>query len=145
MTMKHQVTASKIFMGFIMAIASMFLLLFSACVHDPVLPVESGPVDTMTVDTTAIACDTLDVSYGQSIKPILQTAGCIGCHNGPNAGGGVQLGNHASVVQAAENGSLIGTVTGVGGFAFMPPSGDTIPECDILLLTAWINQGLPNN
>ncbi|MEO0470076.1 MAG: hypothetical protein AAF206_10685 [Bacteroidota bacterium] len=143
--MKHQVTASKIFMGFIFAIASMFMLLFSACVHDPVLPANPGPVDTMTVDTGSGDCDTLAVSYGQAIKPILQDAGCIGCHNGPNAGAGVQLGDHASVAQAAGNGSLLGTVTGEPGFAFMPPSGDTIPDCDILLITAWINQGLPNN
>lgn len=92
----------------------------------------------------AAPCDTATVSYQQHVLPILQFR-CIGCHNGPNAGGGVELNNHQRISEEALSGRLLGAIAHEAGFVAMPPSGAKLPDCEILKIKTWAARGAPNN
>ncbi|RMG79753.1 MAG: hypothetical protein D6707_07600 [Bacteroidetes bacterium] len=90
-------------------------------------------------------CDTSSVSFANDIQPILNN-NCTGCHNSNSASGNppVILDNYNDVKTVADNGRLLGAVTGASGYAAMPPSG-SLPQCDINKIKSWINNGAANN
>jgi hypothetical protein len=87
-------------------------------------------------------CNTTDVSYSLDIVPIM-TANCVSCHQAPAPSGNVLLTTYEEVKISAENGSLYGSVTGIG-YPIMPQSGK-MPDCNINKIDAWIQAGMPNN
>ena len=90
-------------------------------------------------------CDTFSVSFVYDIQSILNN-NCVSCHNSNNANGNppVVLDNYDSVKVVADNGRLLGTITGQLGYASMPPGG-SLPECDINKIKNWINNDATNN
>lgn len=89
-------------------------------------------------------CDIRDVGYQDDIKALLSTnCGTAGCHGGPNGIGGLDLNTFDDAKQIAANGQLLGRVTGNSG-NIMPPSGQ-LPQCEIDKITAWVQDGAPNN
>lgn len=90
------------------------------------------------------ACDTAQVSFSAKVSPIIaQNCAISGCHAGSNATAGLNLTEFQTIQSIAQNGQLVGRVTGTGG-ALMPPSG-SLPDCDIALIKNWVNQGAPDN
>ncbi|MCB0841401.1 MAG: c-type cytochrome [Bacteroidetes bacterium] len=89
-------------------------------------------------------CDTTNVSFSGFVDPLLTTY-CKGCHTGAGASGGVNLGNHAGVVSAANSGRLYGAIAHQNGYVPMPQGGDPLPDCDVQKIKAWIDQGALNN
>lgn len=89
-------------------------------------------------------CGTLDVSFAEDVSPILNS-NCTQCHNGQAANGGVQLHNYENVKIHAENGSLLGSIKHESGFSNMPQGQDKLPECNIAIIEAWINDGALDN
>lgn len=89
-------------------------------------------------------CDTTNVSYSTVVAPILQTR-CTGCHGGAFPSAGINLTTHQNVVTYAEVGSLVGSIKHNQGFSPMPKSAPKIPQCEINRISAWVNQGMPNN
>jgi len=78
------------------------------------------------------------VSYKKDIAPLLK-ANCVSCH-GPTeqSGNGVRVDTYAKVSANLAN---ITDLLVSGG---MPPSG-ALPDQDIQLFQAWVDQGAPNN
>lgn len=111
-----------------------FILMVFACKHDPD---EFTPVDPPGPDP-ADSCDSVNVSFNQSVIPILQEY-CYGCHSQPNPSGGLDLTNYQILELTALNGSLVGSVTHTGGFSPMPKNGVQLSECQIAVIRKWVS------
>jgi hypothetical protein len=90
------------------------------------------------------ACDTSLASYNNKVKPILQS-NCYGCHSGGSPVAGFALETYAQVKVVADNGKLVGAVTHAAGFSAMPKGLPKLSDCDIALITKWVNLGAPEN
>ncbi|MFN8155130.1 MAG: c-type cytochrome domain-containing protein [Bacteroidia bacterium] len=89
-------------------------------------------------------CDTSNVTYTATIKPLVQTY-CKGCHSGSAPGGGVDLSNYAGVSGSAFDGSLIGSIDHLPGWSAMPKNSAKMSDCDVAKFKIWVNAGAPNN
>lgn len=89
-------------------------------------------------------CDTSNVTWQGTIKPIIQTY-CKGCHTGSSPGGGVDLSYYAGVSGAAFDGSLVGTIDHLPGYNAMPKNSPKMSDCNIAKIKIWVNAGAPNN
>lgn len=95
------------------------------------------------------SCDTVGMTYTTNIKPILdQNCALSGCHDAASASSGYDFsiydgstGSNSGALQAAQNGSLLGTVTHASGYSPMPKGSAQLSTCNIDKLTAWVNQG----
>ena len=95
-------------------------------------------------DPEAGECDTDNVSYAQTVRPVIQTH-CQGCHSGNPPAGGIDLSTHAGVETVADNGRLYGAIAHLDGFSPMPQGGNKLPDCTIEQIESWVNAGAPNN
>jgi uncharacterized membrane protein len=89
-------------------------------------------------------CDTTNVTYSTSIKPMIQN-NCQGCHSGAAPGGGIDLSTYAGVKAIADNGNFFGTISFLQGYSAMPKNGSKMTDCQINMVKIWINQGAPQN
>ncbi len=89
-------------------------------------------------------CDTLNVTYSGTIRPVIQQR-CQGCHSGANPQGGLDLSNWATMNLVAGDGRLAGSIQHQPTFTAMPPSGPMLNDCRIAQFLIWIEQGAPNN
>jgi hypothetical protein len=87
-------------------------------------------------------CDTLNVTYSNSIYPIVN-ANCLPCHTTVNAFGGIILDNADSARIPAKNGLLLKAVTHDPSVVPMPKGGGKLSDCDISKFRRWINLGEP--
>ena len=97
-------------------------------------------------------CDSTNVSYSKSIKPIMDNS-CNNCHStsqAANFGGSVILDtydevfNHldtTSIANGGDGGSLLTDVTS----GKMPRSAPKLSNCDIAKIKNWIFEGAKNN
>jgi len=93
------------------------------------------------------SCDTVNVTFSTSVKPILQQY-CLTCHSNSKAaslGLGIKLEDYADVKIRADNGKLYGTVAHLPGYSPMPKGGSKISDCSISIIKAWIDSGSPDN
>jgi hypothetical protein len=91
-----------------------------------------------------VVCDTVAVSYNADVQAILQLR-CNGCHGGAFPSAGIDLTTHENVLIYANGGGLLGSIRHESGFSPMPKSAPKIPVCEINKISAWINNGAPNN
>ena len=89
-------------------------------------------------------CDTSNVTWSNTIRPIIQNK-CQGCHQGGSPGGGYDLSNYAGVSGAAFDGSLLGSIQHQTGWVAMPQNSNKLPDCDIAKIRIWVDAGAPNN
>ena len=90
-------------------------------------------------------CDTLNVTFNQTIKPILDI-NCVACHNGTISNGGVNLDNYSNVKALAANGKLLGVIDHQPGFKTMPPAtASKLDDCSIDKIRNWIEGGAQND
>ncbi len=94
--------------------------------------------------TCTIECDTINVTFSGSISPINETY-CKGCHSGSKPSGGITLTDYNSIKAAIEGGKYVGAIKQLTGYKAMPKGGSKLPACNIVQITKWINQGMPNN
>jgi len=90
------------------------------------------------------ACDTAVVTFSQNIKAIIGQ-NCEGCHNGNIASGGLNLAGHSNIQSSALGGGLMDRIQRPASDPLSMPPGGPLSDCDQNKLTAWINQGAPNN
>ncbi|HQU61000.1 MAG: hypothetical protein KDD02_09345 [Phaeodactylibacter sp.] len=90
------------------------------------------------------ACDTTNVTYAQTIRPIIQNY-CNGCHSGPSPSGNISYSDYAGLKTTANNGKLLGSIEHAQGYSPMPQNGNKLSACNIALIRAWVNAGAPNN
>ena len=84
-------------------------------------------------------CEVLDISYSQTILPIIQSE-CVSCHNGPNGSGNIDLSTDEAIKSQVESGAFFGSIHGDEGYELMPPSGK-LPLCEIQQIKLWIDAG----
>lgn len=89
-------------------------------------------------------CDTTNVTYAASIKPIMSTY-CQGCHSGSNPGGGINLTTYEGVKTIALSGQLYGSVAWLGSYSQMPQNASKLSDCNIKKIQIWISNGSLNN
>ena len=90
-------------------------------------------------------CNTTTVTYTNSVAPLLQANGCIGCHSGAAPSGNISLQAYTTVRTVALNGKLLGAISHAAGFSPMPKGGTKMSDCSILKIKAWITAGSINN
>lgn len=91
------------------------------------------------------SCDTSNVTYKLTVKPVLEKNNCISCHNTNLPSGNVNLDNHASIMISVNSGKLLSSINHDGKASKMPQGGAKIPDCDIRKIEIWIRQGAIDN
>lgn len=90
-------------------------------------------------------CNTTNVSFSQTISPIINN-NCVSCHSGgTDASGGINLTNYDEILVVANNGKLLGSIRHDAGFKEMPQGTSQLSDCSISQVDAWITQGALNN
>lgn len=88
-------------------------------------------------------CNSSGATYTNTVVPMLQSNGCLGCHSAPASGGaGIILDNYNSLVSVVQDNNRF-----ITGADRMPPGSSTgvLTECDMSKLRAWVNAGALNN
>jgi hypothetical protein len=88
-------------------------------------------------------CDTSNVLYSNSIKPVID-AYCVSCHSGGTPSGSISLENYDQIKPHALDGHLLDALYGTGGAQQMPPGGSLSP-CNLAKFRIWITAGAPKN
>jgi hypothetical protein len=95
-----------------------------------------------------------DISFRNQVLPVLQNAGCLGCHGG---NGGLSVGSVAQLLTGgihgpavipgnAESSILIRKLLSGPPFGDrMPQGGPFLPDSTVQVFRLWINQGAQNN
>lgn len=89
-------------------------------------------------------CDTSNVTYAGTVKPLLDTY-CNGCHGGSSPLGNVNYNTYAGVKATVTDGSLMGSIQHASGYSPMPQNGNKLSNCNISLIKTWVDAGAPNN
>ncbi len=111
---------------------------FSGCYYDVEQELYPKPIDS------GMNCDTSNASFSTKIYPLIQSK-CNNCHSTSISSGGISLEGYANVLVSEQNGKLMGTINHNAGFSPMPQGGAKLTDCEIALLTTWINAGALNN
>lgn len=118
--------------------ALLLVLLLNRCYYDS---------EEFLFPDTGGECDTVDVTYSASVKPILEN-NCLACHaNNVSValGGSVRLEDYADVKLRADEGKLVGTISHAQGFVPMPQGLPKLDDCLIETVRIWVEQGAENN
>lgn len=89
-----------------------------------------------------IVCDTTNVRYSAEIKNII-SANCLGCHNGTNSRGDVNLETYELVKESVDRKEFLESM--IDPVDPMPKDAPRLSSCKINQIRAWINKGAPNN
>jgi len=92
-------------------------------------------------------CDTSNVTFGETIQPVLSQY-CYSCHSNSAAaayGGNIKLEDYNDVKVYADNGRLLGAIQHAPGYSAMPKGGAKLDDCTINLFSIWIENGTPDN
>lgn len=109
------------------------LSLLPACVSN--VEEELYPPDT---------CDTSQVTYSLTIAPIIEQ-NCFACHGGEATISGIPLEGYDNLKTMVDAGRLVGAVRHLDGFSAMPQDAPALPECMLLQIEKWVNDGAPDN
>lgn len=104
--------------------------------------IDEGAKSTTCNDSAA--CNTTNVTFSASVKPILQNY-CNGCHGGSSPLGNVDYNTYNGVKTTVTNGKLLGSVQHLSGYSPMPQQANKLSACNISILKTWIDAGAPNN
>jgi hypothetical protein len=91
-----------------------------------------------------VSCDTSKVTFVLTIKPILVN-NCVECHSGLNPAGGLNYATYPDVTAVATSVRLLGALKHLPGFQPMPRFAPKLPDCEILKIEKWVNEGALNN
>lgn len=96
-------------------------------------------------DDLVIICDTLNtVSYNNKVLPLLQN-NCYSCHTNISTGGGWIMGDYNKDKFMSQNSNLINAINHKNGYPQMPKNAPKLSDCNIAIITKWINEGCLNN
>ena len=90
-------------------------------------------------------CNTVAMSLGTDISPILDNYSCNSCHSSTSNAGGVDLEGYTNLKIWVDNGRLLGSMKHDGATSPMPKAAPKMAQCDIDKVEAWITQGAQNN
>ena len=109
------------------------LFLLNSCVSN--VEEELYPPDT---------CDTTQVTYSGTIAPIIEL-NCFACHEGEQSLSGIPLNGYGHLKAMVDAGRVIGALRHLEGFSPMPQNASSLPECELLKIEKWIDDGAPDN
>ncbi len=89
--------------------------------------------------------DPATTKYSTTISTILNSYGCVSCHNSVVLSGTYDFTTHAGLKRAVDNNRLLGAINHLPGFLAMPQGGSKMSACDINKVKAWVDAGAPNN
>jgi len=118
---------------FASAVILTIAIIFNACTNieyhlDPYFDDAGNPISQ--------ECDVLNVSYEETIMPVLKDY-CVACHNANSAASGYDYSDYDGVILSVADGSLLGTIESGTGYSPMPP-GTPLDSCSIEKIRAWI-------
>ncbi len=90
------------------------------------------------------ACDTLAMSYTTDIIPIFTTH-CYSCHGNNTTVSAIEFEGYADLILVLASKNFLGAIKRSPGAIAMPLGSDKLPDCQIVKIEAWINQGKQNN
>jgi hypothetical protein len=91
-----------------------------------------------------VECDTTVITWEQPIREILFN-NCVPCHNAELQYKGVRHDVYELELIVVNDGRLNGVVNHLPGYPQMPYQLPQLPECERLLINAWIENGAPKN
>ena len=116
-----------------LGVAIVILLLWTGCYYDVEEDFEK-----------MVDCDVSNISYSADIVPILESR-CYKCHaEGLNLGN-ITLEGYNKLKLLVDSGRFLGAVRRDPGFSPMPQNEAMLPDCQIMQIESWINNGAPNN
>ncbi len=92
-------------------------------------------------------CDTTDVTYTESIKPLLGLY-CFACHSNARSaayGDNITLEDYDNLKILAGEGILTGAINHNPDYSKMPKDAAKLDPCKIRTIEIWVEQGAPNN
>jgi len=102
--------------------------------------------DKKEIEAPVANCDTTNITYSQTIKPLIQTR-CFGagssCHGpgSPNQ----SFNTYEKLTDEFYITKISASIRHEQGALPMPQGQDKLPECEINTIVTWINKGYPNN
>ncbi|MFN8256268.1 MAG: hypothetical protein U0W24_11295 [Bacteroidales bacterium] len=114
------------------------MALLSSCFYDK---------EELLYMTTDLNCDTSDVTYNQTIAPIISTY-CLSCHGNSVAainGKNIKLENYSDLKVQVDNGNFRGTVFHENGYPEMPKDAGILNNCNLTKIDIWLIAGAPDN
>jgi uncharacterized membrane protein len=110
----------------------------------------AAATDSSTAATQAPASGA-EVSFASAVLPMLQSR-CINCHGGQRTEKGLNLNSYDGVMAGSENGPVVtagdaanSTLAQMVANGKMPKRGPKLTPDQVVLITAWIDQGAKNN
>jgi hypothetical protein len=92
-----------------------------------------------------VECKTTELSYQANIKPILDlNCSFSGCHGAVAPSGNINL-STVEGIRAVSVELFVNSINHAPGAYAMPPTGQKLPQCSIDQITAWLNDGAPDN
>jgi hypothetical protein len=87
---------------------------------------------------------TATVSFKRDVFPIIKT-NCLSCHDESNHYGGIILDSYEKLQLYGKSDDLVNSINiASNGKAYMPKGGRLL-DCEIVLIQAWVKQGVANN
>ncbi len=90
------------------------------------------------------SCDTANVTYNVSIRPVVQNYCAGGCHAGSSPTGIYNFSTYDGLKAKVNDGKLLGAIKHQPGYQPMP-QGSKLSDCDIRKFEKWIAAGALNN
>jgi hypothetical protein len=91
-------------------------------------------------------CDTLNVTYSNTIYQILEANRCYNCHNSNGTSyNGVIVDNYTGLKAVVDDDRFYNVIHHTPGFTPMPFDGGKIDDCNLAKIRQWIRDGAPDN
>ena len=119
-----------------------FELLNDAQIGIIALWIEQGAMHT--TDCAGAVCDTTNVTYSGSVKPILVNY-CTGCHSGSAPSGGISYETYDLTKATALSGAIVGSIERTSSYSPMPQGGNKLNDCSIAIIKKWVALGAKND
>ena len=84
------------------------------------------------------------VSFNSNVLPVIDKY-CFGCHNDADPQGGYSYSTYETTMKSVNDGTLLGSIRFENNFVAMPYKTNKMPNCDIEIIVAWVDQGVKNN
>jgi hypothetical protein len=105
---------------------------------------ELYPEPTKGGGGSGTTCDTSNVTFSQTIKPILDSkCATAGCHDAATLAGGYNFTVYGGARAARSR--MVGAITWAPGHSQMPKGMNKLGDCDIAKITKWVNDGAQDN